>query len=211
MTNSLWEQRIARGHRASATLASLLMAGSLLAGCASAKKASPAASPPVTAAAASSPATTAHGPVTVTTRSGSLGSYLTDGSGRALYLFAADPAGRSSCSGACAQYWPPLTAAGTPRAQGAVQARLLSTIARSDGSRQVSYDGHPLYYFVRDSAPGSVTGEGNDGFGAKWWLVSPSGQAITGATAPSATSSSTTSSSATSSSATQSPPTRGYG
>ena len=69
----------------------------------------------------------------------------------------------------------------------------LGTITRSDASKQVTYDGHPLYYFAGDSGPGQASGQGSDGFGVKWWLVAPSGQKITGAvtaTAPSAPASS---------------------
>ena len=56
---------------------------------------------------------------------------------------------------------------------------MLATITRSDGSKQVAYGGHPLYYFAGDSATGDTNGEGVDGFGAKWWVVSPSGASIT--------------------------------
>ena len=84
----------------------------------------------------------------------------------------------STCSGACAQAWPPLTTSGTPKAGGKVKASLLGTTTRSDGSREVTYAGHPLYYFEGDSAPGQTTGQGSDGFGAPWWVVSPAGKAI---------------------------------
>lgn len=115
---------------------------------------------------------------TVQAHSGPLGSYLTDGTGRALYLFVSDTAGKSSCSAACAKYWPPLSSAGTPTGSGGVSDSMLATITRDDGSRQVSYAGHPLYYYAQDSAAGDTLGQGSDGFGAKWWLVAPSGQAI---------------------------------
>ena len=64
-------------------------------------------------------------------------------------------------------------------AAGSAKASDLGTITRSDGTKQVTYDGHPLYYFVGDSGPGTATGQGSDGFGAKWWLVSPTGSDIT--------------------------------
>jgi len=60
-----------------------------------------------------------------------------------------------------------------------VNASDLGTIMRSDGSEQVTYKGHPLYYFVADTSAGSTKGQGSDGFGAKWWLIAPSGAAIT--------------------------------
>jgi hypothetical protein len=57
----------------------------------------------------------------------------------------------------------------------------LGIITRSDGGKQVTYDGHPLYYFSGDSGPGQANGQGSDGFGAKWWLVSPAGAGVTAA------------------------------
>jgi secreted repeat protein with Y-X4-D motif len=87
---------------------------------------------------------------------------------------------KSVCSGACAGAWPPVTATGTVTASGSAVASDLGTITRSDGTKQVTYDGHPLYYFVGDSGPGSDSGQGSNSFGAKWWLVAPSGSAITG-------------------------------
>jgi predicted lipoprotein with Yx(FWY)xxD motif len=115
--------------------------------------------------------------------------YLTGASGRALYLWEADSAGKSNCSGACAGAWPPLTTKGTPVASSGVKAADLGTITRSDGSKQVTYDGHPLYYFVGDPGPNSTSGQGSDQFGAKWWLVAPSGAAITQSTSSSSSSS----------------------
>jgi predicted lipoprotein with Yx(FWY)xxD motif len=123
----------------------------------------------------------AAGAAAITTKSGSAGSFLTDGSGRAVYLWAKDSTNKSECSGACAGAWPPVTASGTVTASGGAKASDLGTITRSDGSKQVTYDGHPLYYFAGDSGPGQVNGQGSDGFGAKWWLVAPSGAQITGA------------------------------
>lgn len=117
--------------------------------------------------------------VAIGTAKGSDGTYLTDSSGRALYLWTADSGGTSSCSGACASAWPPLTTKGAPTASGGVSASDLGTITRSDGTKQVTYNGHPLYYFAGDSGAGKTTGQGSDGFGAKWWLVTPSGSAIT--------------------------------
>jgi hypothetical protein len=83
----------------------------------------------------------------------------------------------SACTGACASAWPPVT--GTATAAGSAKASDLGTITRSDGTKQVTYDGHPLYYFVGDSGPGTASGQGSDNFGAKWWLVSPAGSDIT--------------------------------
>ena len=114
----------------------------------------------------------------VSTKTGSLGTFLVDGKGRALYLWEADHGSRSACSGACAQAWPPLTVTGTPKASGAVKGSLLGTTKRADGSREVTYAGHPLYLFAGDSRAGQTTGEGSNGFGAPWWVVTPAGKAL---------------------------------
>jgi predicted lipoprotein with Yx(FWY)xxD motif len=102
-----------------------------------------------------------------------------NGSGRAIYLWEKDSMNSSACSGGCASAWPPVTATGALTASGSVNKADLSTFTRSDGTKQVAYDGHPLYYFEGDSGPGTDTGQGSDAFGAKWWLVDPAGTAIT--------------------------------
>src|SRR4051794_1776867 len=107
------------------------------------------------------------------------GGHLTDGSGRALYLWVADKGTKSVCSGECAQDWPPLTTKGTPAAGTGVKAAELGTTTRPGGGTQVTYHGHPLYYFEGDTGPGTTTGQGSPQFGAKWWLVAPTGAAIT--------------------------------
>jgi len=115
----------------------------------------------------------------ITTASSSAGTILTDGSGRAVYLWVADSNGKSVCSGACAGAWPPVMASGTVTAAGSAKSGDLGSITRSDGSKQVTYNGHPLYYFVGDSGSGTASGQGSDQFGAKWWLVSPAGSDVT--------------------------------
>jgi predicted lipoprotein with Yx(FWY)xxD motif len=116
-----------------------------------------------------------------------------------LYLWVADTNGKSSCSGQCAKVWPPLTTHGKPSASSGVNAADLGTITRSDGSTQVTYMSHPLYYFIADTAAGQTRGQGNPSFGAKWWLVAPSGQAITTGASSAASSSGSSSSSSASS------------
>jgi predicted lipoprotein with Yx(FWY)xxD motif len=120
----------------------------------------------------------ASGALTIKTKSGSPGTYLTDGSGRSIYLWMADSGGKSSCTGACAQAWPPLTSKGKPTAGSGVKPADLGAVARAGGAKQVTYQGHPLYYYAGDSGPGTTTGEGSDDFGAKWWLVAPTGAAV---------------------------------
>ena len=97
-----------------------------------------------------------------------------------MYLLVKDAGGASACTGACAGAWPPVTASGTVTAGGGAKASDLGTITRSDGTKQVTYDGHPLYYFAGDSGPGMASGQGSDSFGAKWWLVAPGGGDVTG-------------------------------
>jgi predicted lipoprotein with Yx(FWY)xxD motif len=115
----------------------------------------------------------------ITTAKSSGGEYLTNGSGRAIYLFLADSKDKSACSGACASAWPPVIVTGQPTASGSAQASDLGTITRTGGTKQVTYDGHPLYYYAGDTGAGMDNGQGLDGFGAKWWLVAPSGSSIT--------------------------------
>jgi hypothetical protein len=83
-----------------------------------------------------------------------------------------------------------LTVKGAPTAGVGATASDLGTISRSDGTKQVTYAGHPLYYFVGDKAAGQTSGEGSNGFGAPWYLVAPTGKQITSLTAASAPSSS---------------------
>jgi predicted lipoprotein with Yx(FWY)xxD motif len=125
---------------------------------------------------ASSGSTTA---TVIESHNGSAAPFLTNSSGRAVYLWAADSMNKSMCSGACAQAWPPVTSKGQVTAANGAKAADLGTITRSDGTKQVTYLGHPLYYFAGDSGPGQTNGQGSDSFGAKWWLVAPTGSKIT--------------------------------
>jgi predicted lipoprotein with Yx(FWY)xxD motif len=150
-----------------AVLAAACSSGSSSTG-AAASGSSPAASAPGSAASGSAA-------TVIKTASASGGTFLTDGSGRAVYLWVKDTGDASMCTGACAGAWPPVTTTSTATASGGAQASDLGTITRSDGTKQVTYDGHPLYYFAGDSGPGMATGQGSDEFGAKWWLVQPSG------------------------------------
>lgn len=115
---------------------------------------------------------------TVRVSNSRLGRILVDSHGRTLYLFKADSAAKSACFGACAVAWPPLRTGGDPAVAGGASAALLDTIPRSDGARQVTYKGHPLYVFVKDQKPGDVNGQGVTAFGARWFAVSPAGNQI---------------------------------
>jgi predicted lipoprotein with Yx(FWY)xxD motif len=127
-----------------------------------------------------SPATTtqAVGQATVSTKTGGLGTYLADADGRTLYLFEKDTGTTSTCSGACASAWPPFLTTGAPSAAGAAKADLIGTTTRDDDTVQVTYAGHPLYYYSGDSAPGDTKGQDVEAFGAEWYALGPSGQAI---------------------------------
>jgi predicted lipoprotein with Yx(FWY)xxD motif len=181
MRNSVL-QRMSAPARLAAGVGGAVGVAVLVAACASGSSSSStgaAASSSPAGASASSSAASGSGSTVIKTASSSAGEFLTDGSGRAVYLWVKDTGGTSACSGACAGAWPPVTAAGTATASGSAKASDLGTITRSDGTKQVTYDGHPLYYFSGDSGPGTATGQGSDSFGAKWWLVAPSGSDVT--------------------------------
>jgi predicted lipoprotein with Yx(FWY)xxD motif len=114
----------------------------------------------------------------VGTASSKLGRIIINKQGRTLYLFEKDKNGKSACYGACAKYWPPLLTRGKPVAGAGVKAKLLGVTRRKNGTRQVTYAGHPLYRYVADSKPRQTTGEGSTQFGAGWDVVAPSGKKI---------------------------------
>ena len=149
----------------------------LVAACGSSGKSSPATS-------GTPSSSTPAGSVVIATANGPDGTYLTGADGKALYLWLGDGNGTSRCSGQCATQWPPLITTTPATASDGVQGADLGTITRTDGGKQVTYKGHPLYYFAADSGAGVTTGQGSDSFGARWWLVAPSGAAITKVTAP---------------------------
>jgi predicted lipoprotein with Yx(FWY)xxD motif len=120
----------------------------------------------------------ARGAAKVSLRSTKLGRILVDSRGRTLYRFGKDTGRRSTCRGACASNWPPLTTKGRSRAGSGVSARKLATTKRADGSRQVTYAGHPLYTFAADSKAGQTNGQGVNAFGAKWSAVRASGARV---------------------------------
>ena len=128
----------------------------------------------------STPKTSSGASATVDLANSKLGKILVDSKGRTLYLWQADTGPKSTCNGACAAAWPPLLSKSAPTAGSGVNASLLGTTKRSDGTEQVTYNKHPLYLFVGDTAPGQTTGQGNTGFGALWYVLSPAGNQITG-------------------------------
>jgi predicted lipoprotein with Yx(FWY)xxD motif len=127
---------------------------------------------------ASTVADSATASSTVSLRKTDLGQVLVNSRGRTLYLFAKDRSGKSACTASCARFWPPLVSAAKPTAGPGVKLSLLGRTKRSNGSMQVTYNGHPLYTYAPDKQAGQTNGQGSNGFGARWWVVSARGTAI---------------------------------
>ena len=119
-----------------------------------------------------------------TEKSAQYGAYLTDSRGRALYMFEADKQGegkaeaKTNCYDACAKAWPPLIAEGKPQAGSRVDESLIGTVERKDGKKQVTYNGWPLYYFIKDKGKGEATGQDVEGFGGEWYLLTAEGERV---------------------------------
>jgi predicted lipoprotein with Yx(FWY)xxD motif len=114
----------------------------------------------------------------VSLASTALGRILVDGHGRTLYLFANDRHGKSTCTGACAAFWPPLIASGKPVAGSGLRSTLLGTTRRPDGRLQVTYNHHPLYTFAKDVRKGDTNGEELNAYGAEWYALSSAGAKV---------------------------------
>ena len=135
--------------------------------------------PTTTTTASAAPGPTASGStLALKTAKGSAGIWLTDSAGRTLYVYTRDKGTTSECYGACAKVWPPLTTAGPVTISGkyTVQ-RDLGVTTRTDGTKQVTYGGHPLYYYQGDTAPGQTKGQG---VGGVWFLVGPIANVMNG-------------------------------
>jgi predicted lipoprotein with Yx(FWY)xxD motif len=122
----------------------------------------------------------ASGAATIAVRTTPLGRILVDGRGMTLYLFEKDTGMKSTCDGTCAKFWPPVTTTGAAKAGSGLDAGKLGTTARTDGETEVTYNGHPLYYYAGDKQPGDTTGEGLNAFGALWYVLSPAGMEVVG-------------------------------
>lgn len=161
------------------------LAALLVAGCASKKSSSgtPTAASTTAAAAAggSGAAAAPTGPATVSVQKGSLGDHLIDGSGRTVYLFTPDKTSTPTCYGECAAFWPALLTTGAPLAGTGAIASKLGTSPRTDGTTQVTYNGHPLYEYMGDQSAGDINGQGKDG---TWYVLTPAGTQIGGSAAP---------------------------
>jgi predicted lipoprotein with Yx(FWY)xxD motif len=142
----------------------------------------PAAAPAATTAPAATAAPAAPMAKAVTLQIGgndALGKFLTDGDGNTLYLLTKDPKGTSNCNGQCATSWPPVIPDGQPTLKDGVSSALISTTLRADGSKQLTYNGWPIYYFEKDQKPGDTNGQGVNNV---WWVVSGEGNPIKPAT-----------------------------
>jgi predicted lipoprotein with Yx(FWY)xxD motif len=162
-----------------------------LAGCGSSKsKTAPAsaAAPAANPYSQSTPAATSTGGsasaapgsvVTVATKHAKVGTILAAGpKQRTVYLFEADKGKASSCTSACAKAWPPVTTTSAAIVGGGAKAADLGTITRPDGTKQVTYNGHPLYYFARDGDSSDAYGQGVKAFGSSWYVLAASGKKV---------------------------------
>jgi predicted lipoprotein with Yx(FWY)xxD motif len=148
----------------------ILAAAAVLVACGGSSKSSSSSNPGGGAS-----ATPASGPAMVKTTTGKLGTYLVDGSGRTLYLYTPDTGTTSTCYSGCIELWPAFVTNGAPTATGGAMSSLLGTTTRKDGSTEVTYAGHPLYYFASDNSPGETSGQGMQGI---WFVVAPDGKKI---------------------------------
>jgi predicted lipoprotein with Yx(FWY)xxD motif len=133
------------------------------------------------------PKTASGARATVKTSNSGSGTILVDSTGRTLYLFGKDSGTTSACTGACATAWPPLLTKGKPSVGSGATASLVGTTMRSGGTTQVTYKGHPLYLFVKDTTPGETNGQGLTAFGGRWLTLTPAGNGVSaGAAQPAA-------------------------
>jgi predicted lipoprotein with Yx(FWY)xxD motif len=176
-------------NRTTATVA-VAAAAAIIAGCGSTSKPSNGAAGGAAAsatnagsatngAAASGSAATATGTALAAKANPKLGTILAAGPRHmTAYLFTADASGKPTCSGACASVWPPVPAgSGAAAVSGGLEAAKVGAVKRADGTSQLTYAGHPLYYFAQDGDKGDAYGQGVNGFGAPWYAVTPAGEA----------------------------------
>lgn len=172
---TLFKRRSAAAHARTAAVAGVAALALALAGCGGGSGGTTAGS---YGGSSDEPAAAGSGTASIALAESDLGEILVDGRGRTLYLFEADEGTASTCDGACASAWPPLTTTGAPDAGPGVSASQLGTTTRHDGTTEVTYNGHPLYTYAGDTAPGQTSGQGSDAFGAGWYVLSPAGTPI---------------------------------
>jgi predicted lipoprotein with Yx(FWY)xxD motif len=166
--------------------ATATVAAALLAGCGSSSSSSssstaastPASTPTQSTAASTSTAAATPG-VAVATKHSKLGTILAAGPKHlTVYLFEADKGTSSTCNGDCAKDWPPVTTSGAPTVSGGAVSADLGTTMRKDGTKQVTYKGHPLYFYDDDKDSGDTYGQGSKEFGAGWYVMKANGSKI---------------------------------
>ena len=153
-----------------AGLAALALALSACASSASSSSSTPATTAPAAGGSSAAASSASGTTVNMTTINGT--AVVTNSAGKTLYWFAPDTPTASKCSGTCATYWPPVTG---PVTAGSGVTGTLSTITRSDGTTQATYDGHPLYTYVGDTAAGQAKGNGLNLSGGLWYEMTVSG------------------------------------
>jgi predicted lipoprotein with Yx(FWY)xxD motif len=126
------------------------------------------------------PPTGTGGSAAINSEKSGLGTILDTSTGLTLYLFKKDVGGKSACTGGCASAWPPLRVTGKPLLGTGLKASLVGTVPRTDGRPQVTYNGHPVYTYTGDTAPGDTNGQGVTAFGGGWFALSPAGAQIAG-------------------------------
>jgi predicted lipoprotein with Yx(FWY)xxD motif len=169
--------------QASCRLVALIATGVVVAACGSSSstKSVPAAAAPATPSTGTSTmGTSASGATTLQAKKqGKLGTILAAGPKKlTVYLFEGDSGTTSHCTGRCAKAWPPVTTTRTPTGSAPVQSSLIGTTTRADGTKQVTYKGHPLYYFIKDKDGGDAYGGGVKAFGASWYALKPDGSKV---------------------------------
>jgi predicted lipoprotein with Yx(FWY)xxD motif len=162
-------------------IAQLASAGAMIAcgGSAKAPKAIAAAGRPVQSPATVVRSRTRAARIVLRTMTSRYGRVLVDNRGHALYLFTRDTHANSTCAGACARAWPPYLVSGRGRGVAGARSSLIGVTRRRDGSRQLTYARHPLYYYVGDRSPGQILCQDVEEYGGHWWVVSPAGRANT--------------------------------
>ena len=178
MRNSISAAVIAAGIALAATACSSSLSSNGSTAAPAASSATAQASSP----AASSPAASASGGtaamISLSSVSGIPGKFLVGAQGRTMYLWEADKSGTSACTGACAAAWPPVIVSGSPQAGSGVDQAMLGAVKRDDGTMQLTYHKHPLYYFAADTGAGMVKGQGSKEFGAGWYVLNAKGSKI---------------------------------
>ena|SRR5215204_470559 len=114
----------------------------------------------------------------LTITDGDFGRILTNGKGRALYVFTSDSGKTSNCYEDCARAWPPYIVSSKPRPVGDARRGLVGMTRRADGRLQATYAGHPVYFYEHDNAPGEVLCQAVNEFGGFWYVLRSSGKAV---------------------------------